>query len=35
MQPRADIKKLNLLAGVAVLAWMAWRLLEQMQRDPK
>ena len=35
-RPRADLKKLGLwaalLAGVAVLAWMAWRLSKQMQR---
>lgn len=38
--PRADLKKWGLwsalLVGVAVLAWMAWRLSKQMQRpDPK
>ena len=35
-RPRADLKKWALwsalLAGVAVLAWMAWRLTKQMQR---
>jgi Protein of unknown function (DUF3999) len=35
-RPRADLKKLGLwaalLAGVAVLAWMAWRLSKQMLR---
>jgi hypothetical protein len=35
-RPRADLKKWGLwsalLAGVAVLAWMAWRLSKQMQR---
>ena len=36
-RPRADLKKWGLwtalLAGVAVLAWMAWRLSKQMQRS--
>ena len=35
-RPRADLKKWGLwsalFAGVAVLAWMAWRLTKQMQR---
>jgi len=34
-RPRADLKKWGLwsalLAGVVVLAWMAWRLSKQMQ----
>ncbi|HKQ22859.1 MAG TPA: DUF3999 domain-containing protein [Burkholderiales bacterium] len=38
-RPRADLKKWALwsalFAGVAVLAWMAWRLTKQMQRPDK
>jgi hypothetical protein len=37
--PRADLKKWGLwsalFAGVAVLAWMAWRLSKQMQRPDR